>query len=615
MWKVRELVDKATNVVMNYSEVEAKVREATNEDAWGPHGTMMQDIAQYTFTYEHFPEVMGMLWKRMLHENKKNWRRVYKSLLLLSYLVKNGSERVVTSAREHIYDLRSLETYTFTDEFGKDQGINIRQKTKDLVELIQDDDRLRDERKKAKKNKDKYIGVASTDNMSSASRYKDNTTWNEDTFTTTPDSQLEDIDEWNVGGKKTVAEEALGKVKDFWHKSRKLDDAPEYTNDDELFDDDTSPNKISEFKDDEEEFTTVERIQTTTTEKITAGRKRATASKKIDLGQAVIGLSKETDSQSLSSKNSADLVSTPSEITKKENNDLILDFVDFENANGDFANFNQEENNEDFADFSSFQFSSAQPTQTPEEFNDFTSSASNADLLESILSNPPINPNNSSVNIQPSQNLSANITPLTFQQPQTYNMMPAQNTMYTMPMMQGQPTAIQSQQHIGISANSSMNINYQQSTLYMPQQPIVGLMQSNNVGPQFQNMSPSNPTQNLNSNSNNFMQLSSFPGQAIAPNSTMPQMFPMVGNQSYPNMMNMGSKNNTWSDTNLNISLDNLSPASQFKKSSAPSINQLQKGISINSSTYPHSQLNSLSNSIGSLSLNQSNASNKSTIF
>lgn len=40
--------------------------------------------------------------------------------------MKNGSERVVTSAREHIYDLRGLENYSFVDEFGKDQGINIR---------------------------------------------------------------------------------------------------------------------------------------------------------------------------------------------------------------------------------------------------------------------------------------------------------------------------------------------------------------------------------------------------------------------------------------------------------------------------------------------------------
>lgn len=42
--------------------------------------------------------------------------------------MRNGSERVVTSAREHIYDLRSLENYTFTDENGRDQGINVRHK-------------------------------------------------------------------------------------------------------------------------------------------------------------------------------------------------------------------------------------------------------------------------------------------------------------------------------------------------------------------------------------------------------------------------------------------------------------------------------------------------------
>lgn len=37
----------------------------------------MQEVAQATFTYEQFPEVMGMLWKRMLGE-RKNWRRTYK---------------------------------------------------------------------------------------------------------------------------------------------------------------------------------------------------------------------------------------------------------------------------------------------------------------------------------------------------------------------------------------------------------------------------------------------------------------------------------------------------------------------------------------------------------
>lgn len=151
----------STNVVMNYTEIEAKVREATNDEAWGPTGQIMQELAHSTFTYEHFPEVMSMLWKRMLQDNKQHWRRTYKSLLVLNYLIRNGSERVVTSAREHIYDLRSLENYTYIDDIGKDQGVNIRHKVRELIDFIQDDDKLREERKKAKKNKDKYIGMSS----------------------------------------------------------------------------------------------------------------------------------------------------------------------------------------------------------------------------------------------------------------------------------------------------------------------------------------------------------------------------------------------------------------------------------------------------------------------
>jgi hypothetical protein len=52
-----------------------------------------------------------------------------------------------------------------SDENGKDQGISVRQKVKEMIEFVQDDDRLREERKKAKKNRDKYIGVSS-DSMS-----------------------------------------------------------------------------------------------------------------------------------------------------------------------------------------------------------------------------------------------------------------------------------------------------------------------------------------------------------------------------------------------------------------------------------------------------------------
>jgi len=39
-------------MVMNYTEMEAKVREATNDDAWGASSSLMQEIAQGTFNFQ-----------------------------------------------------------------------------------------------------------------------------------------------------------------------------------------------------------------------------------------------------------------------------------------------------------------------------------------------------------------------------------------------------------------------------------------------------------------------------------------------------------------------------------------------------------------------------------
>ncbi|CAI5651635.1 clathrin interactor 1a isoform X3 [Oreochromis niloticus] len=286
MWKVRELVDKATNVVMNYSEVESKVREATNDDPWGPSGQLMSEISRATFMYEQFPEVMNMLWARMLRDNKKNWRRVYKSLLLLAHLIRNGSERVVTSAREHLYDLRSLESYHFVDENGKDQGVNVRQKVKEMVEFVQDDDRLREERKKAKKNKDKYVGVSS-DSMGfrgySGDRYDSgDRKWDDDWEKKGPfpfSDKLGEISD-KIG---TTIDDTINK---FRKKDR--DDSPDRFSDNEEDRGRSSHNgqQRKEFKDEEETVTTksLQIVQATET---TATRKRGgMPSKKVDLGAA-----------------------------------------------------------------------------------------------------------------------------------------------------------------------------------------------------------------------------------------------------------------------------------------------------------------------------------------
>lgn len=50
--------------------------------------------------------------------------------------------------------------------------IPVRHKVKELIELVQDDDRLKQERKRAKKNRDKYKGVSCEAFSRSYSKFK-----------------------------------------------------------------------------------------------------------------------------------------------------------------------------------------------------------------------------------------------------------------------------------------------------------------------------------------------------------------------------------------------------------------------------------------------------------
>jgi epsin len=52
-----------------------------------------------------------------------------------------------------------LRQFYYIDHAGKDQGVNVRNRAKELAELLSDVDRIRAERKKARQTKNKYIGV------------------------------------------------------------------------------------------------------------------------------------------------------------------------------------------------------------------------------------------------------------------------------------------------------------------------------------------------------------------------------------------------------------------------------------------------------------------------
>lgn len=166
---VREF-KREVNKVLKVPEIEQKVLDATSNEPWGPHGTVMGDIAQATRNYNDYQMIMAILWKR-INDTGRNWRHVYKALTLLEFLVAHGSERVIDDLREHAYQLSTLADFQYIDSSGKDQGLNVRKKSVSLVALVNDKEKIREARQKATENRDKYRGVSSTGGMYKPSSY------------------------------------------------------------------------------------------------------------------------------------------------------------------------------------------------------------------------------------------------------------------------------------------------------------------------------------------------------------------------------------------------------------------------------------------------------------
>ncbi|KAE8270099.1 hypothetical protein A4X09_0g2258 [Tilletia walkeri] len=142
----KSVVRVGKNYIKGYSDVQIKVRDATSNDPWGPSGAQMNELAQLSYNQNDFIEMMEILDKR-LNDKGKNWRHVFKALTVLDYLIHAGSENVIIYFRDNLYLVKTLKEFQHIDDLGKDQGANVRQKAKDITNLLQDEGRLREERR------------------------------------------------------------------------------------------------------------------------------------------------------------------------------------------------------------------------------------------------------------------------------------------------------------------------------------------------------------------------------------------------------------------------------------------------------------------------------------
>ncbi|CAM9573133.1 unnamed protein product [Chrysoparadoxa australica] len=120
--------------------------------------TLMNDIARDTNDFGKYSTVMSLIWGG-LDSPGREWRKVFKALNLLEHLIKNGTERVVEDARDHVHRIRMLSDFNYY-EGSQDKGSGVREKSKQLLDLLKSNDRIREEREKARALRDKFVGIS-----------------------------------------------------------------------------------------------------------------------------------------------------------------------------------------------------------------------------------------------------------------------------------------------------------------------------------------------------------------------------------------------------------------------------------------------------------------------
>lgn len=158
---LRFTATRSFNQAKPKTDVEARVYEVLSHKNWGASSSLMHEVARDTFDGERFYVVTRLMWEGMENQRPAAWKIVFKSLTLLEFLVKNGAERCVDDARNHGHLLRALGQFNYY-EGTIDRGLGVREKSKQILEILTDDERIREERQKARKLRKKFGGAGST---------------------------------------------------------------------------------------------------------------------------------------------------------------------------------------------------------------------------------------------------------------------------------------------------------------------------------------------------------------------------------------------------------------------------------------------------------------------
>lgn len=164
----KEKIKTARLALTDVTPTELLTEEIINGDLWAPDTRAMGVISRAAFEVDDYCRIVDILHKRLIKFDRKNWRVSYKTLLLLEHLLTHGPLRVADEFQCDKDAIKEMASFQFVDEKGFNWGSSVRKLSERILELLENEQFLKEERASARKLTREIQGFGSFSQRSSS---------------------------------------------------------------------------------------------------------------------------------------------------------------------------------------------------------------------------------------------------------------------------------------------------------------------------------------------------------------------------------------------------------------------------------------------------------------
>ncbi|KAL7115557.1 hypothetical protein ACP275_04G189900 [Erythranthe tilingii] len=148
---IKEKIKTARLALTDVTPAQLLAEEATNGSPGGPDAHNLKTITSAAFEVDDYYRIVDILHKRLVSFTLGNWRASYKALMVLEHLLTHGPERVAEEFQCDIDVITKMESFQHIDDKGYNWGLNVKKKSRTVLDILEKETLLKQERDEARK--------------------------------------------------------------------------------------------------------------------------------------------------------------------------------------------------------------------------------------------------------------------------------------------------------------------------------------------------------------------------------------------------------------------------------------------------------------------------------